>query len=817
MAGGQTLQLHQFEVNNSNIIDKEIYIYSWPVKLAQFLDSNKDRFKLYYPIKNLSEAIGLTFDEVIYSRNKVWKVLEHESDYFWLFALNKLNTDILKLEILKWLSANNLDELSLDDLVFDKPVVISTKTLFEKSFKNDIYRLLPQLYNFEFCKMPLDMDSINEKVEFYPVVDTEDESIAISKSFEDQNGKKDIERFSYVITFKIVTNCEYPEKIFLNIYTGIKVWLCKPLFDYDENKNYIKKNQGHSVYVYKENDCIVNTKKKFVRLMYGRGDGLSYKFKNYSDRQLAKQLELDLLPAISNPNDYNSFDKPSNQIILLTNNKQNEMVKYGSGLPERSEVFKIFLNRFPELKLRERLKQIKSKKKLTGSKKMALKNIKRFNNQQNGFEYINIEKDNFFYKCPPIYISKNEQFIFEIYTENAKLIDATIEFLKEILSLNKSIKKDTYTSCDGYEVIFKLKNGAISRGLTKEEQKDKDIRKREVINGFKKDNYKTKNILSLIDIYAFHDSKNKEIKNQDPKKILRKAFKEQARITQFINNFNPEEKDYKIKLVNAIYDLLSGAGFLDSNYIEYNFNEKILLGLSAVKNSNGKLIVLSKIEDGQVRYKIYRLCDEKWYSIYEILPKISFCDVNPILKNKIDKNHFHFWIIKELNDININSKECYFFFDASLRYKVWSFAMNSKLDVDSLRLLYEKQIKFIRINTTNEIPEYNIFKNADDTEGINKNKGLFTINNSVFYSVGGRPDSQKSVRTYSTKPENPKKMIAKQRLVELISLSGDEDENILIALQCHSLRMLNLTFDVSTKYPLPIYLNNRFGEYLDVL
>jgi len=26
-----------------------------------------------------------------------------------------------------------------------------------------------------------------------------------------------------------------------------------------------------------------------------------------------------------------------------------------------------------------------------------------------------------------------------------------------------------------------------------------------------------------------------------------------------------------------------------------------------------------------------------------------------------------------------------------------------------------------------------------------------------------------------------------------------------------------LTFDASTKYPLPIYLNNRFGEYLDVL
>ena len=416
----QKLQLHQFEVNSLNVIDKKLFIYSWPSKLVQFLEQKKDGFNLHYAVKNLSEAIGLTIDEVIYARNKPWKELKVESDYFWLFALNEVNTDILKARISEWLLANKLNELSFDDITFDDPMVISTKGIFEKKFMFDLYGLLPQLYNFEFCKLPLEMESINEQLEFYPVVDTENESTAISRTFECLDRKKDVERFSYAITFKIVSNCEYPDKIFLNVYTGVKVWLCRSLFDYNKKINFIKKDQGHSVYVYKENEYIGNAKKKFVRLMYGRGDGMSYTYKNYSDRQLAKQLELDLLSAMNAPNDYNEFETPNDQIVLLTNNKRTERVKYGAGLPERLDVFKIVSERFPELELRDRLIAVKSETKLTVSKKKALKDIERFNDSQDDLEFINVEKDNFFHQHPPVYIPRGEQVIFEIYTENSK-------------------------------------------------------------------------------------------------------------------------------------------------------------------------------------------------------------------------------------------------------------------------------------------------------------------------------------------------------------------------------------------------------------
>ncbi len=121
------------------------------------------------------------------------------------------------------------------------------------------------------------------------------------------------------------------------------------------------------------------------------------------------------------------------------------------------------------------------------------------------------------------------------------------------------------------------------------------------------------------------------------------------------------------------------------------------------------------------------------------------------------------------------------------------------------------------MNTTGEVPEYNIFKNDFDLEGLNRNQGLFSFDNKVFYSVGSRPDSLKGVKKHGTKLTHTTKMIGKQRVVEFVPLTDNSDENIWLATQCHALRKLNLTFDASTKYPLPIYLNDRFGEYLDVL
>ena len=93
----------------------------------------------------------------------------------------------------------------------------------------------------------------NRELEFFPVIDTKREATAISNTFDYPIKKTDVERFSYAITFSLVNNREFRDKLFLNVYTGIKVWVCKPLIDVEKSKNFITGKNSSSVYVHKEN------------------------------------------------------------------------------------------------------------------------------------------------------------------------------------------------------------------------------------------------------------------------------------------------------------------------------------------------------------------------------------------------------------------------------------------------------------------------------------------------------------------------------------------------------------------------------------
>jgi len=90
------------------------------------------------------------------------------------------------------------------------------------------------------------------------------------------------------------------------------------------------------------------------------------------------------------------------------------------------------------------------------------KDIERFNDSQDDFEFINVEKDNFFHQHPPVYIPRGQQVIFEIYTENPQLIEDftdsyrvdetryTQEYLIESAKENNIIFKP---GCETYSVF----------------------------------------------------------------------------------------------------------------------------------------------------------------------------------------------------------------------------------------------------------------------------------------------------------------------------------------------------------------------------
>ncbi|MEA5093377.1 MAG: DUF3962 domain-containing protein [Sedimentibacter saalensis] len=817
MSRKQKLQLHQFEINQDNILEKDIFVYSWPEKLMGLILCQNDDKKLNYAVKNLSGIVTLAIDDIVYTRNNIRKEQKCEADKFWIFSLVEINLDVVKSLIQEWLIISNIKRLTIDDLHIEKPTKISTTQLFEESYKYDLYGLIPQLYNFEFCKHKIEMTSLNNRyLNFFPVIDTKREAVAISNTFDYPVKRTDVERFSYAITFRLVNSREFQDKLFLNVYTGIKIWVCKPLVDISKAKNYISSKHSSSVYVYKENDYLNNKRKKLIGLMYTRDSNEHFKFSGIADSILAKQIKLDLIEALTKPNDYSDFPTLEGEgIVLLTNNKITEKVQYGAGLAERLDIFKAFGSLFPDLYIRELIDVAHIKGNAINKKRKSIQQIEGFNQKFDEYEFIDLKDDKSFYENSPVFISNADKIIIEIYTYNDKLIGAFIEFAVRILSLTISLGEHNFKSCDGYEVEFSPKNAFVARGLSKLEQNNPSLRKSEIKKMLHENKYDSNNVISLIDIEAFHTSSDEEIRSQDPKKYVRSAFKDCGRITQFINGFNPEDKNDRYRLVSSIYDLFSAAGFMDYEYFKHGFNDSILLGLSTCKNSRGKFIVLSKIESGQINFKVCGLSDEKWLTLKELLPKLQLHTLNNIEKLKIDKVFFQQWITKQLNDLGDNSKEHIFYFDASLRSGYWPFAKNKELNVDTLRLITPEKFKFIRVNTTDEVPEYNIFKDEQDTEGLNRNQGLFSNDYRVFYSVGARPDTIQTSLD-ATKITHSTKMIVKQRIVEFVILNDDLEENMLLATKSHALRKLNLTFDSSTKYPLPMYVNDRFGEYLEL-
>ncbi len=817
MFKNQMLQLHQFEINQNNIIDRELFVYSWPEKLINIVLGANDGMNLNYAIRNLSGIISLSIDNVIYTRNNIRREQKCKSDKYWIFSLKEISLETVASLIQEWLLISNIKSLAIDDLRIENPNRITTSDLFEVPYKFDIYGIIPQLYNFEFCCHKISMPSLeNRELEFFPVIDTKRESTAISNTFDYPIKKNDVERFSYAITFSLVNNREFPDKLFLNLYTGIKVWVCRPLVDITRSKNFIKSRHSSSVYVYKENEYLNNSRKKLIGLMYTRDNKSYFKFSETADFILSKQLKLNLFAAITNPNEFSNFSSPdASDVVLLTNNKVTEKVQYGAGLPERLDVYNAFKILFPNLNVRELIGVAQVKGESVNKRRKSLEDIQGLNDQFDNLEFIDTKSDKSFYENPPVFIPYEDKIIIEIFSNNDRLIEAYIEFAVKILSLNLPIDKYNYRSSDGYRVEFVPRNAYISRGLSKLEQKNLSLRKNEIKELLENDTYNSKNVISLIDIEAFHISSENEIQNQDPKKIIRSAFKDQGRITQFINGFENEDKDDKYRLVSSLYDLFSAAGFMDYEYFNHGFKDQILLGLSTAKNSRGKFIVLSKIEKGQVCYKICGLSDKEWLPLSGLLPKLQSYTLKNIENLRIDKGLFHQWVIDQLNELKDDNKEYLFYFDASLRHPYWPFAMNGDLNIKNLKIVNLERFKFIRVNTTNEVPEYNIFKDEKDTEGINRNQGLFSNDNHVFYSIGARPDTIQT-RTDATKITNATKMIVKQRIVEFVILNDDVEENMLLAAKSHALRKLNLTFDSSSKYPLPIYVNDRFGEYLEL-
>jgi hypothetical protein len=144
---------------------------------------------------------------------------------------------------------------------------------------------------------------------------------------------------------------------------------------------------------------------------------------------------------------------------------------------------------------------------------------------------------------------------------------------------------------------------------------------------------------------------------------------------------------------------------------------------------------------------------------------------------------------------------------------------NTKIQGDQVpvfneRLSHESRLKFVRVNATDDVPQYRININ-EELNQFNKASGIFKDPLGIYYGVGGRPSAWKGIANDATKFSSPSKQLLQQRAVEYIPLGiSDEDERDNLAILVDHLRRLGVTYDKHTVFPYTMRILNSLLKYV---
>lgn len=787
------LQLFSFEINESTIIEKTLYVMKFPRELRQLIEYLKSLkakdFGYNFALRGLAKIVKNYSREVVSVSNNHYSLLFKEG--IWICSTLKFNLEGLRLHICQWINSElkRVGKLTKDfyleeDLSWDDE--ISSRDVFNGNY--DIYEIIPNLYGKDFCREPLYFDSINKSFKFYPLIGDNGVSL-ISEPIIKEYG----DPFSYNIKILLIKPYDGGGKLYLNISMGTKLWLINSLMN--EKGNFYTK-EGTSLYIFKKDEFVREQGISFIQCSFVR-DYANVKWKNSYDAVYTENIGLDVNKIVRNPEEYMDFN--SNIICLITNKRKDSFTKRGAGMPERIEVFKLFKAMYPASKPKEEIGAISYNR---FSKTAPVKKL-----EKSITELRNIEIKKWIKK--PLKFSETsnvKKFIVDIYSVNESLFKHSVNISKMLLGLKEVSGK--LLSPDGIEFQFVNNKKNISRALLEEE--DKHERISEIENEVAYDlSYSCKHI-ALVDIPDFH--KIDGMKILDSKSSVRIALKNRGIISQFINGFDEVKGHHR--LINALYDLYYASGFLNDEFYRQDFHNKVLIGLDFVPGYNGKYLVMSKIEKGRTYYRLYN--DEVWVEASDFI-----CDLSEIRLKKAAELLFkekstgvNNWICNTLQElIDRSDSEIYILADAGLRQSYWKYLTNDNFKLDQLEVVDEgNRLKVLRINNTNENPDYCIGDGSPNLE-----KGLFSNDYEVFYMVGARGDTFK-INTTKTRYDNIGTPFVKQKVTEMIILGGkSEEEREEIAKDCYALRKLVPTYEKEVLLPLPMYVIKRIGEYIGAM
>ena len=474
-------------------------------------------------------------------------------------------------------------------------------------------------------------------------------------------------------------------------------------------------------------------------------------------------------------------------------------------MPERNEMIKLVSEKLDKLVLRELINDVTedkfSKTKSTPKEDVAQYGLDKFITTKSGEK--DLPKD--IYILPQNIIRINMM----VVTSKDELVNMIIPAMRYHFKLDKELDKMKYKNEDGLEVKFNIIEDSITRAFGEEENVEDRRIEVETLISKNLDNEALN--LAIVDIERFDEKKG--YKNKDPKQVIRVALKNKKVLSQFISF----KEDTTIDVVlNTVRDIISAASFQEAALFSSKgvTETDILLGLDMVSTANNeKRIGVSKIENGITYVRLYP--EKNWVEVKEYIYSISKKKLQDT-KIKIEystKAKIEQWIEDVIAEEMVLGKMVYCFVDCVLRGNGWSYISNGKfLKFDELRIAGKERLRIIRINSTDEIPDYYI---TDKKGSINKNKGIFKSVKNTYYLVGGRINTDSSAGNYVTKISSPCKPLKRPSLYEVnIQGSITEEEACRIAIMTQNLRKMNITYNKESSAPLPLYSLGRLSEYL---
>ncbi|REK76073.1 DUF3962 domain-containing protein [Paenibacillus paeoniae] len=328
------------------------------------------------------------------------------------------------------------------------------------------------------------------------------------------------------------------------------------------------------------------------------------------------------------------------------------------------------------------------------------------------------------------------------------------------------------------------------------------------------------NRIALIHIPPYH-LMERSLRVGDPKDLIRQEFLNAGILTQFINNIDQRNPEFRLR--SAVMDLFKHNGFYPKKLFENGWNEnEIWLGVFSVKGirENISHVVMTRIEYGKP--PLFTLLNDSTIGETSTI-WLETTDFLIFLRSKTSRSSATQQTIGTnckgaIEDLISADKDIFAVFDYNLRFSTFPFLRNDSLSHQYKPLgITRDNVHFFRYNDSDEVP------NAD-VIGINRKTGAIEItlqsgfywdvSESLFYSMAAKSDSMK-LENQLMKEDYPDTWIAKPNAREMIVLGEpDSERRKALCKKLHIMRNCLTTFTKEAADPLPFMYKTMIEKYL---